>query len=685
MSDTLPESWRVEASQLLASARDSCPRWQLDWLAGRDLPRAGGLARPRSLDELVEVVRTAHEDGVTLVPIGALSGVCAGVAAAADTVLLDLKALDDLRLAPGRAVCGPGVMGRHLEDRLNRVGLTAGHFPSSISCSSVGGWVAARGAGQLSSRYGKIEDILVGATGVTVDGRVVRAHRGDPALMQWCGSEGTLVALAELELRVRPLREGWTLRGFEAPDLETALELARDLMRLNPVPSVLRVYDPIDTRIALRKGKGGGTARLAKLVMNAPRLARWAIDSTLSRCLVIAGWEGDGPVQQAALATARNLAGALDTQDLGDGPGQTWLAKRHAVSFKQMPVVLEGLFADTFEVACPWGLVERVYKEVTRAVSPVAVGMCHFSHAYHDGCAAYFSFAGLQADYEETWRRALDAADAVGATITHHHGVGRLKAAWLPRELGGLHPVLVELKRQADPDERLNPGGLGLGGSVEGTPAREPGPHPWPDDGCHDDDALWIGPADACIGEVEQGLRDEGWTVGASTACVESVLAWLRQDLVGPSASSLGSARERLVALAGERDGLPYASRIAPRTAAGPWLLAAALDSDVQRVALRLAPRPERFRRLLVADRAALRDLLVGDVEPFAVRQAGDGYEVWLSVDTLAESIAHRALGVHHEGEPPEGHAVARWRPWDELDDGAVLVGAGPAGAWEVA
>jgi len=695
---------RGSAAEREASARDCWPLNQLDYLAGRELPRAGGVVRPRSVDELAALARAAATAGQRLVPLGAGSGVCGAVRAGGDDVVLDMKALRGIRILPEHGIvrAGAGVMGRHLEDALNKAGYTAGHFPSSIACSSVGGWLAARGAGQLSSRYGKIEDICVGATAVTPAGEVVRARKGDRALAEWIGSEGTLVAIAEAELSIRPIRKGWTVRGFEAPDLSTALELARDLTRARPVPSVMRVYDALDTRIALGGSKskhssvGASTARLTRYSLALPRLTRWAVDRSLKDCLVIVGWEGDGPLQAEALKSAMSHASALGVKDLGAGPGERWLKKRHDVSFKQMEVIHQGMFADTFEVACPWTMVETVYRAVVRGVSESAVGMAHFSHAYSEGCAIYFSFGGWAGDYQDTWRRAMDAANDAGATLTHHHGVGRLKAGWLPLELGGLHPVLESCKRRWDPDGRFNVGGLGLGGEQEdpaspsaGGPARAPKPHDWPM-GVDARNGLWTGPPDQRLGSVEKEARRAGWTLGVSPEEATRVRDWLMADQVTAAGTAVGSARDHLVAASGLlEDGTPFGSRVTPRTAAGPWLLHAVLEDGlaIAMVTLRMARRPLKTARLRLEGPDALdraRALLVGDRQAWAVHADAGGASLWFPVETAADRAAVADLGAMAEQEPPSGLHGGRWTPWDELKPGDAVVGAGFSGGWRI-
>src|SRR5205823_3111308 len=127
---------------------------------------------PTTVEEAASIVAFCAREGVPIVPFGAGSGVCGGVLPDARTVVLDLKKMRRVRALDAEAhtlAIEAGAMGITLEEDLQREGLTIGHFPSSILCSTVGGWIAARGAGQCSGLYGKIEDMIVDLE--VVDGR----------------------------------------------------------------------------------------------------------------------------------------------------------------------------------------------------------------------------------------------------------------------------------------------------------------------------------------------------------------------------------------------------------------------------------------------------------------------------------------------------------------------------------
>jgi alkyldihydroxyacetonephosphate synthase len=380
--------------------------------------------------------------------------------------------------------------GQQLEDELNRHGFTLGHFPSSIMCSTVGGWLAARSAGQFSSRYGKIEDMVLGARVVLASGVVVDTAERGLAEPDWTqaivGSEGTLGVIVEATLRIHRCPEHRWYRGYKFPDLSDGLEAMRHIMQAGLKPCALRLYDPFDSIMALgKKSQGAGakgwsaepgalsrlTARVKASARNAALSRAGVLNSVVSaipsQCLLIVGFEGpEASVARQSRRCAQIATEARGT-DAGEGPGLNWLKKRYHVSFKQSEVFQSGALVDTMEVVSTWDRLSGMHDAVRVAVSPHALVLAHFSHAYREGCSIYFTFVGNRARAEDSlalydliWDAAAKAVHDAGGSLSHHHGVGLSKMKWMGEEHGGAIELWYALKRTLDPHGVMNPGKL---------------------------------------------------------------------------------------------------------------------------------------------------------------------------------------------------------------------------------
>ncbi|GMU58879.1 MAG: dehydrogenase [Myxococcaceae bacterium] len=479
----------------LSYARDLWPLALLWIRQGRVPPPPDAIVWPGTEDEVARLICVARDKHLGLIPYGAGSGVCGGTWAIHGGVSLDLKRFDSIGPVDEARRCvdvGAGVMGETLERKLNFSGWTLGHFPSSIYCSSVGGWIAARSAGQLSSRYGKIEDMVLSLRAVLGTGEQLitpeRPFSGPDLAPLLIGSEGTLCAFTGARLRVFPLPEGRVFHGFEFASVETGLEAIRLVFREGLRPAVVRLYDPFDTAF-VGKGRKARHApvtppsqRSAMERSFLPMMLRQVTKQTLGRPKVvnqlqrmfhksrlILMFEGDAKRAEADDRAATMLCRKLGGDDLGEAPGRAWLARRYDVSYRMSRLIDAGTFADTMEIAAPWERVHEVYERVHAAASPYAFVLCHFSHAYADGCSLYFSFVGSGGDeqeieqrYHQLWRAALAAAVSAGGNVSHHHGVGLLKAQALQDALGDGRHALAALKALFDPDGVMNPGKLGL-------------------------------------------------------------------------------------------------------------------------------------------------------------------------------------------------------------------------------
>jgi alkyldihydroxyacetonephosphate synthase len=436
-------------SERFEHARDWWPRLIPDVAAGRVENWPGVVVRPQSVDDVRATLRVASAHAIPVTAQGGRSSVVGGATPSRGAIALDLTGLNrvlDIDEVSGIVRVQAGVFGPDLENALAARGLTAGHFPQSFDLATVGGWIASRGAGQFSNRYGTIEDLVRALSVVLASGELVhlgghgpREAVGPDLVQLFIGSEGTLGVITEATLVVRRLATYQERRAYSFPTFTEGLVACRKILQRGAHPAVLRLYDEVESTRHF----------------------------DISECALIVLDEGDEELVDATIAivddecrTARSHDAALV---------ERWLEKRNDVS-ALAPLWENGLVVDTIEVAANWSLLAALHDSVLRALRQCA-GMIavsvHQSHAYLDGACLYFTFAAKPDDaptfYRLAWDVAMHEVIARGGAISHHHGVGRNRARFVADALGDSFSLLAGLKSLLDPLGIMNPGVLGLG------------------------------------------------------------------------------------------------------------------------------------------------------------------------------------------------------------------------------
>ncbi len=479
-------------AHLITYGSDMWPKYQVYKLMGRfgEHP-PDAVIWPTDEARLGQVMHLLNEHQVPVIPAGGLSGVCGGTLPLNRGVVLDMKRMNRvLRLDRSAAVVEveAGILGEVLEEWLNEQGYTLGHFPSSIASSTVGGYAATRSAGQFSSKYGKFEDMVIGADFMLPDGKMVRidtqpgeSDRLDP-LHILVGSEGTLGVFVRLRLKLWPLPVHRVFAGFRFKSVHAGLETMRNIMQAGLFPSLLRLYDPLDTLVN-RLGESEhpkdvqwyseSLSFLSNYLMGPafnevlarPGVLNAALSLLPMPVLLVVGFEGDTHHITTSMDKAMRVAKKNHGHYLGPGPGERWYRDRYKISFKQSKVFEHGGFVDTIEVAAPWNLILDVYNHVREHVARKVVLMAHFSHAYRDGCSVYFTFSGLRSDpsrlmdlYQSTVWETLQTAIRRGATVSHHHGIGLMKRDFTPLEYQSGEDLFAGIKQALDAHGTMNPG-----------------------------------------------------------------------------------------------------------------------------------------------------------------------------------------------------------------------------------
>ncbi|HEY7939716.1 MAG TPA: FAD-binding oxidoreductase, partial [Acidimicrobiales bacterium] len=441
----------TDAGATAEASRDWWPLAMI-WATEGQIPnRAAAVARPTTVAEVSAVAALCNETGVPLTAAGGRSGVCGSSVPLFGGVVLDLTAMsgivgvDDTSLVVDVL---PGTFGDLFEAELQADhGLTVGHWPQSMTLATVGGWLACRGAGQYSTRYGKIEDIVVGLDVVLADGSLI--HTGGqprqavgPDLTQlFVGSEGTLGIIVGARLKAHPKPPAERRAAYAFDSFEAGLDACRRILRRGATPAVLRLHDVTE---AARFGAEG-------------------------RQVVIVLDEGDATLIDAVMAVVAEECAAGEPLD-GEAIVSQWVEHRNDVSALEA-LINKGYVVDTMEVAGSWAELPGIHAAATAAIIGVEgtlVASCHQSHAYTDGACLYFTFAAKvepeerERYYREVWDAGTGAILAAGGALSHHHGVGINRARFVPEALGEAFATLVALKGTVDPAGILNPGKLGL-------------------------------------------------------------------------------------------------------------------------------------------------------------------------------------------------------------------------------
>ncbi|MFJ3233932.1 FAD-binding oxidoreductase [Streptomyces sp. NPDC086787] len=475
---TLPKV-RVEPPAALAPVMSSAPRDRASHTYGkayRDVVRAlrgdfaaapDQVARPRTEQQVTEVLDWAAEAGVAVVPYGAGSSVVGGVEYRGrehrGVVSLDLSALDrvlEIDRVSRAARVQAGALGPGLEAQLRPHGLTLRHFPQSFEFSTLGGWLATRAGGHYATLYTHIDDLVesmrvVTPVGVNESMRLPGSGAGPSPDRLFLGSEGTLGVITEawMRLQERPRHKASATVLFD--DVHTAMGAVRAIAQSGLHPANCRLLDSGEAGLA-------GVARGGESVLVlGVESAHFPVDGRLSELLTLARDHGGAPAPVES-------GGA-------DSAADTWRSAFLSMPYLRDALTRMSVVSETFETACTWDRASELYEAVRGRLAEVVKDVtgasgtvnCRFTHIYPDGPAPYFTViapgrrGSEVAMWDEIKSAAMDVLHDHRATVTHHHAVGRDHRPGYDRQRP--EPFALALraaKRALDPAGILNPGVL---------------------------------------------------------------------------------------------------------------------------------------------------------------------------------------------------------------------------------
>ncbi|WP_329369085.1 FAD-binding protein [Streptomyces sp. NBC_00669] len=410
------------------------------------------VVRPRSVEEVQHVMRTATRFGVPVVPQGARTGLSGGANAVDGCIVLSLTAMDRiLEIDPVEriAVVEPGVVNAVLSRAVAEQGLSYPPDPSSWEQCTIGGNIGTGAGGLCCVKYGVTAEYVLGLDVVLADGRLLSTGRrtakgvaGYDLTRLFVGSEGTLGVVVKAVLALKPAPRPQLTLVAEFPSAAAAGAAVCAVMESGHAPSLLELMD-------------------ATTIRAVNDMARMGLPES-TEALLLAGYDSADPAADlAALAELCTAAGATEVVPADDPAESEMLLEARRLALPALERISTASMID--DVCVPRAKLADMLDGVAAIAAKfeLTIGVCA-----HAGDGNTHPIVCFDAQDPDQTRRAHESFEAImalglslGGTITGEHGVGLLKKDWLARELG---PVGAELQRGVkavfDPLGLLNPG-----------------------------------------------------------------------------------------------------------------------------------------------------------------------------------------------------------------------------------
>jgi alkyldihydroxyacetonephosphate synthase len=430
---------------------------------------------PKNNDHIIKIVAYCNNHKIPIIPVGGQSSVTGALQTPYGGIALDLtkhlnKVIKVNEINKSVTVQA-GMYGPAFEKELNKKGYSCGHFPQSFEFSTVGGWLAAKGAGQASTGYGKIDDMVLSLKAVSPAGIIEtkdfpKTAQGWDIFPLFIGSEGTLGIITEVTMKLRNYRpQNTSFASFIFKSFEDATTAMRTIIQSEyGLPHLFRISDPSESDIAF-KTKGFDNTFQDKFLKMFGYLPG-------KRCLMFVSIEGQKEYTELVVKNIKKTSKKYGAMSIGQSPVKKWLEQRYSSAYMREPLMDAGIMTDTLETSVTWENMLKVWESAHKYVSlrPKTVLMIHISHVYENGANLYFTFlspmkkGNEKDDFIQFHKGLVETIMENGGSLSHHHGVGRVLAPWMEKQLGKTSMQAMQaIKNHFDPNNIMNPGGtLGL-------------------------------------------------------------------------------------------------------------------------------------------------------------------------------------------------------------------------------
>ena len=436
---------------------------------------------PDRVEQVVALVEAAGRHDACLVPYGGGTNVTDALRCPASEqrmiVSVDLRRLNRiLWIDPVNQMARiqAGAVGRHLQAQLAEHGFTLGHEPDSVEFSTLGGWIATHASGMKKNRYGNIEDIVLDVHVVTARGELSRpsiAPRESVGIdpRRWMfGSEGTLGIITDAVVKIFPLPDVERYDAILFPTFEEGVAFLHDLTREAPPPASVRLVDNVQFQLS-QTLKPGATG-LAAVKRRAEKLFVTRVKgfdpSQMVACTLV--YEGSREQVAGEERAVWRLARRHGGMRAGAENGKKGYELTFGIAYLRDFIMKHYILGESFETSVPWSQALSLCANVKRRLAEeyaarrlpgVPFVTCRITQLYQTGVAIYFYFGfhhkGVDRPaevYAELEHAARDEILRSGGSLSHHHGIGKIRNQYLPRVFSPASMEwAAEMKRAIDP------------------------------------------------------------------------------------------------------------------------------------------------------------------------------------------------------------------------------------------
>ncbi len=468
MNDLISDFKKIVGEENVVDDPSVLREFTVDWIGIRRLQQFNDeyeykaeiplcIVKVHSSEEVSQALKLANEKKINVITTAGRSSVTASIEATKNCILLDTSPMSEILSFDSTnylVTVQPGTPLEYLEGYCNMRGYSTGHFPQSLPLAQMGGLVATRSTGQLSTLYGGIENMVIGLEAVLPTGEVVRIKNiprratGPDLRHVFIGSEGTLGVITEITVRLFKLPADTWQNAYALKDMDQGLEAIREIMQAGWMPAVVRLFDEYESYEAYPK----------------------FVDE--DECLLV--FVAHGPKGMATLtgeAIDDICVNQYGFRTIGPKLVDRWFETRNNVCYKMQRHAEAGNVGETIDISALWSDIGEIYKKARERgleeIRDVVQFSAHSSHSYMQGTNMYFVVRFKSTDYEDNQERFDHAYNIImeetlkrNGSICHHHGVGKYRVKWMPEDAGTSFTVLERIKEALDPNDIMNKGDL---------------------------------------------------------------------------------------------------------------------------------------------------------------------------------------------------------------------------------